>query len=88
MELFRKSPVFTVPCRLKVLYDLIRHFVLLNRYEVAIPLCRMALKEFECSIGSEHPVIIELQDAIAKMYNIYVQSMEVPDTSRISSRFN
>ena len=64
-----------VPCRLKVLHELVKKFSGLGRYEVAIPLCRMALDEYEYSVGYENAMMAELQVILAKMYDNYTKTI-------------
>lgn len=85
MKLSKCPSVYSVPCRLKVLYELVVHFASLGRYEVAIPLCRMALVDYEAIVGNEHEVMMELQSILAQMYDGYMKNLEVvtPRTSRM-----
>lgn len=70
----------SIPCRLKVLHELVKKFSELGRYEVAIPLCRMALDEYEYSIGFDNATMSELQFILAKMYDGYTKNLHIKTT--------
>lgn len=70
-----KSATYEIPCRLKVLHEIVIRFADLGRFEVAIPICRLALHEYEDSVGLGNETMVELQQVLAKMYGEYTDAI-------------
>ena len=70
-----KNSSYDIPCRLKVLHEIVIRFADIERYEVAIPICRLALHEYEDSVGLGDETMLELQQVLAKMYGVYTDTV-------------
>ena len=70
------SQIDMLPPRLQVLYDLVVEYAAVRRYEMAVPLCRLALAEYEALLGLEHPVLSNLQNILATMYCDYILTLD------------
>ncbi|XP_053691149.1 kinesin light chain-like [Sabethes cyaneus] len=58
-----------IPARLRTLHDLIIQYASQRQYEIAIPLCKQALKDLEKNNGHCHPDVATMLNILALVYS-------------------
>ncbi|VDO81545.1 unnamed protein product [Haemonchus placei] len=56
------------PARLRTLHNLVIQYASEGRYEVAVPLCKQALKDLEKANGHDHPDVATMLNILALVY--------------------
>ncbi|XP_023933302.1 kinesin light chain-like [Lingula anatina] len=57
-----------IPARLRTLHNLVIQFASQGRYEVAVPLCKLALEDLEKTTGHDHPDVATMLNILALVY--------------------